>query len=311
MGKAQRKRSREESEKEVAAAPIEEVALQAVEEEEDVNEESETLTGSMQLQRATAAKKPTNRQKCLVFGSRNMTRKDRHLINDLRGLMPHGREHGKMGATDKFGDDVVELCSLHHCNSAMFIEAHRHDLSYLWLAQSPMGPSVKFQVNNIHTADELRMAGNCLKFSRPLLHFDAEFEQLPHLRVMKSLLQMTFNVPRYHPKSKPFVDHVLSFHWLDSHIWFRHYQIVDQQSMSLMEIGPRFTLEPVAILNGCCKGNVLWKNGERMNPTEQRRSRKLRQMQKAKENLYVQEKSQKHKEQYPQPEDSPLDTVFK
>lgn len=42
----------------------------------------------------------------------------------------------------------------------------------MWFAQAPAGPSLKVQIANIHTADEIRMAGNCLKFSRPLLHFD-------------------------------------------------------------------------------------------------------------------------------------------
>ena len=78
-----------------------------------------------------------------------------------------------------------------------------------------------------------------------------------------------------------------------------------------MEMGPRFTMEPMVILNGCCKGSVLWKNPDAVAPTEQRRSRKLRQMLKAKENEYVKAKSAKHREMYPQPQDTELDLVFK
>ncbi|RNE99273.1 ribosome biogenesis protein [Trypanosoma rangeli] len=144
-------------------------------------EKEESMVGKMQLKRATTDKRMTNRQKCLVLGSRNISGKNRHLLNDIRGLMPHAREHSKIAQTQKLGDDLVELCSLHQCNSSLLIEAHRHDISYMWITQAPHGPSVKLQLTNVHTADELRMAGNCLKYSRPLIHFDREFETQPHL----------------------------------------------------------------------------------------------------------------------------------
>ena len=275
------------------------------------------MIGDMALRRATTEKVATNKQKCLVLGSRNISSKNRHLLVDLRNLMPHSREHAKIGASDNIGDNLVEISSLHHCNSVLFLEAHRHDVAFLWLGQAPNGPSVKLQVGNVHTADELRMVGNCLKYSRPLLHFDKEFETLPHLRVVKSLLQMNFNTPRYHPLSKPFVDHILCFFYLDSHIWFRNYQIIvdggttaASGTPSLMEVGPRFTLEPVCILNGCCKGSVLWKSKTALPPTEVRRARKLRQTLKAKENEYIKRKSEKHKELNPDAKPDPLSGIF-
>ncbi|ORC92528.1 putative ribosome biogenesis protein [Trypanosoma theileri] len=273
--------------------------------------EEETMLGKMQLQRATTDKRMTNRQKCLVLGSRNISSKDRHLLINIRDLMPHAREHAKLGRTQNVGNDLEELCSLHQCNSTLFFEAHRHDISYLWIAQAPHGPSVKLQLTNVHTADEIRMAGNCLKFSRPLLHFDRDFETQPHLRVVKSLLQMTFNTPRYHPKSKPFIDHILCFFYLDNHIWVRHYQIIDSEPRGLMEIGPRFTLEPTAIFNGCCGGNVIWKNVMAKSPTEQRRDRKTRRLEKTQVNETIKAMSQTHKALNPAPESNPLDLVFK
>ncbi|KAG5506523.1 hypothetical protein JKF63_06026 [Porcisia hertigi] len=271
----------------------------------------EEMVGQLHVQRAQSTKKMTNRQKMLVLGARSMTSKDRHLLLDLRGLMPHSREHPKIGRTNTLGDDLIELCGLHQCNSVMFVEPHRNDVSYLWIGQAPSGPSIKMQINNVHTADEIRMAGNCLKYSRPLLHFDREFELHPHLRVAKSLLHMAFNTPRYHPKSKPFVDRIISFLWLDSHIWVRNYQIVATSPPSLVEIGPRFTLEPVAIFNGCCKGSVLWKNAMAQPPTEQRRDRKLRRLEKQQANEVIKEKSDRHKALHPAPSADPLDLVFR
>lgn len=273
--------------------------------------EVESMVGNFQARRATTDKRMANRQKCLVLGGRSVTSKDRHLMLDLRGLMPHAREHAKLGRSNTLGDDLVELCSLHQCNSVMYVDPHRADVSYLWLGQAPNGPSIKFQLTNVHTADEIRMAGNCLKFSRPLLHFDREFETQPQLRVAKSLLHMAFNTPRYHPKSKPFVDRIMSFYWLDDHIWVRNYQIVDGKPTSLMEIGPRFTLEPVAILNGCCKGAVLWKSDIAKAPTEQRRDRKFRKLEKMEANEALKVKSENHRAMHPTPAVDPLDFVFK
>lgn len=315
MARADRKRSRSAPTEVPAAeaAPAEVEAPANVSDAAAVLEHrEEEMVGQFHAQRAQAAKKMTNRQKMLVLGARSMTSKDRHLLLDLRGLMPHSREHPKVGRTNTLGDDLVELCSLHQCNSVMFVEPHRNDVSYLWIGQAPSGPSIKMQVNNVHTADEIRMAGNCLKYSRPLLHFDRDFELHPHLRVTKSLLHMAFNTPRYHPKSKPFVDHIMSFLWFDNHIWVRNYQIVPSTNPpSLMEIGPRFTLEPVAIFNGCCKGSVLWKSAIARPPTEQRRDRKLRRLEKQQANEVIREKSDRHKALHPAPSADPLDLVFR
>jgi ribosome biogenesis protein BRX1 len=321
-GSKGKKRSRSAQSAEACAKPaadaamskpvVEEKAVADVEGAAEVLENrEEQMVGNIHVQRAQTTKKMTNRQKMLVLGARNMASKDRHLLLDLRGLMPHSREHPKLGRSNALGDDLIELCSLHQCNSVLFMEPHRNDVSYMWIGQAPSGPSIKMQVNNVHTADEIRMAGNCLKYSRPLLHFDRDFELQPHLRVAKSLLHMAFNTPRYHPKSKPFVDRIMSFLWLDNHIWVRNYQIVPTSPPSLMEIGPRFTLEPVAIFNGCCKGSVLWKSATAKPPTEQRRDRKLRRLEKQAANEVIKEKSEKHRALHPAPSADPLDLVFR
>ena len=41
----------------------------------------------------------------------------------------------------------------------------------------PNGPSIKMHVQNVHTMDELKLTGNCLKGSRGLLSFDASFDE--------------------------------------------------------------------------------------------------------------------------------------
>ena len=50
------------------------------------------------------------------------------------------------------------------------------------------------------------------------------FEAEPHLRLVREMLRQLFATPVRHPKSKPFADHVMSFHVADGRIWIRNYQ---------------------------------------------------------------------------------------
>merc|ERR1712137_399590 len=134
----------------------------------------------------------------------------------------------------------------------------------MWVSKTPLGPSIKFNVVNIHTMNELKLTGNCLRGSRPILTFSSEFDSEPHLQLMKELFQQTFGTPNNHPKSKPFFDHIFSFAYLDNRIWFRNYQIVWPQNKldetELIEIGPRFVLEPIRIFSGSFKGSTLYQD---------------------------------------------------
>lgn len=92
---------------------------------------------------------------------------------------------------------------------------------------------------------ELKMIGNCLKGSRPLVLFDKNFDTEPQYRLMKELFSQVFGTPKGHPKSKPFFDHIFSFFIVDKRIWFRNFQIVfnsidkKTEELDLVEIGPR------------------------------------------------------------------------
>ena len=122
-------------------------------------------------------------------------------------------------------EQIDELCYERSCNNFIYFESRSHKDSdlYMWLSKSPSGPAFKFSVTNIHTMDELKLSGNCLKYSRPMLSFDASFESMPHLKLAKELLSHIFNTPKNHPKSKPFIDHVMSFNYFDGRIWIRNY----------------------------------------------------------------------------------------
>jgi ribosome biogenesis protein BRX1 len=73
---------------------------------------------------------------------------------------------------------------------------------------------------------ELKLSGNHLKGSRPVLSFDAIFDEEPHLQLLKEVFIQIFSTPKRHHKSKPFFDHIISFAVADGHVWLRNYQVL-------------------------------------------------------------------------------------
>jgi len=215
-----------------------------------------------------------NKQRTLVFCSRGVTHQFRHLCDDIRKMLPHHKVEPKFNKRDSL-KEINEICELKSCNNVIYFESRKHQDLYMWLGRVPQGPCMKFQVLNIHTTLEVRLAGNCLLGSRPILHFDKSFSNISFLKLIKELFTQAFGTPRNHPKSKPFHDHIMSFHYLDKKIWFRHYQVTpeapgaedDPERQALTEIGPRFVLDPIRILSGSFSGQTLYANAFYMSPT--------------------------------------------
>lgn len=230
----------------------------------------------------------TNKQRTLVMASRGITARHRHLMDDVRALLPHHKKEVKHDCKKRLGE-INELCDIKGANNCVFFEARGHQDLYMWVSKVPNGPCVKFHVNNIHTMDELKLTGNCLQGSRPLLSFAAEFDESPHMRVIKELLVQAFGTPRGHPKARPFVDHVFQFSYADGRVWFRNFQITDEaldakeakaalkegkETISLVEIGPRFVLNPVRVFAHSFGGQSLYINPRYVTPAKVRQTDK-------------------------------------
>ena len=232
-----------------------------------------------------------NKQRVLMLPSRGVTSRMRHLINDLESLMPHAKKDSKLDSKSQL-HLLNELAELNNCNNALYFEARNREDLYMWASKTPNGPSAKFQVQNIHTMDELKMTGNCLKGSRPILSFDKEFDEKPHWTLIKEMFTQMFGVPKGARKSKPFVDHVISFSIVDNKVWFRNYQIVESdpgatamakvdeaqegkkkaakdaasRQPKLVEIGPRMVLSPIRVFEGSFGGATVFENPEYISP---------------------------------------------
>ncbi|QLQ80289.1 hypothetical protein HG537_0D02900 [Torulaspora globosa] len=218
-----------------------------------------------------------NKQRTLLISSRGVNFRHRHLIQDLYALLPHSRKEPKLD-TKKDLQQLNEIAELYNCNNILFFEARKHQDLYLWLSKPPNGPTIKFYLQNLHTMDELNFTGNCLKGSRPVLSFDHRFDTSPHYQLVKELLIHNFGVPPMARKSKPFIDHVMSFSIVDDKIWVRTYEIshsarnedeyeTDQQEdISLVEIGPRFVMTVILILEGSFGGPKIYENKQYVSP---------------------------------------------
>lgn len=169
----------------------------ATEDDEEVEMKRESTS-------TAAEQKRRNKQRVLMLSSRGVTQRMRHLMKDLEMLLPHVKKGERsrllcphlpilLGVTDaKLGSKgelyvINELADLNNCNNCLFFEARRHEDLYLWAVKTPNGPSIRMHVQNIHTMDELKMTGNCLKGSRGLLSFDAGFDSSEHWKLVKEV----------------------------------------------------------------------------------------------------------------------------
>lgn len=57
---------------------------------------------------------------------------------------------------------------------------------------------------------------------------------------------------------------------MDGRIWFRNYEILDEKTVDLNEIGPRFTLNLIKIFEGSFGGPIIYSNPDYVTPTKHR-----------------------------------------
>jgi len=236
--------------------------------EADVQEDGISPTRGSEDEPKSKKSRWTNKTRVLVLSARGIGHRGRHLLNDLQSMMPHSKSDSKMQKKESLFS-VNEIAEMKNCEKCLFFEGRKGKDVFLWAANIARGPSVKFEVENIHTMAELKMTGNCLRGSRPLLSFDNNFTTEPHWQVMKELFVQVFGVPNHHPKSQPFFDHVYTFSVIDNKVWFRNFQILEETG-SLAEVGPRMVLNPIKVFDGSFSGQTLWENSRYVTPNSKR-----------------------------------------
>ncbi|KAL1525342.1 hypothetical protein AB1Y20_020202 [Prymnesium parvum] len=241
---------------------------------------SRASTYSQVARRTTHIKK-----KLLVLSSRGITAAYVELMENLIKLLPHAKKEPKFDKSSPVSE-IGEIAEDRGCRFAVYFETRKKKDLYIWMGATEHGPSVKFLVSQIRPLRDMRLTGNCLLGSRPILSFDAQFDSSPQHCVLKQLFIEVFATPKGHPNSKPFHDHVLHFGWAAGKILVRHYQIVPplhdkkQEDESLVEIGPRFTLTPIKIFSGLFGGETIYSSGDYVTPNAVRSAQKRKRSEK-------------------------------
>ena len=150
---------------------------------------------------------------------------------------------------------------------------------------------------------ELGFGGNCLKGGRGVVVFDKSFNDLEtgsgkeSMSLVREMLRGVFCVPGKNVKGmKPFIDRVVGIYGLDGKIWIRIYEIreggkndaqtPEEQKLAdgaevaagvkLVEVGPRFVMTPIVILEGSFGGPVIFENKMYVSPNMVRREALLK-----------------------------------
>ena len=242
------------------------------------------------------------RNRILMLTSRGVSFRHRHLLSDLASLLPHSYRDTKLDtkSSNNYNSALNSLADLHNCNYVFFLEARKNaqDL-YLWLAKAPNGPTIKFHVGNVHTMAELGFGGNVLKGGRGITVFDKSFDEeltiggQENKALIREMLRGVFCVPSKGVRGlKPFVDRVVGVYGLDGKIWIRVYEIregskdstedklagMDETTsgIKLVEVGPRFVLTPIVILEGSFGGPVIFENKMYVSPNMVRREARVK-----------------------------------
>lgn len=133
--------------------------------------------------------------------------------------------------------------------------------------------------------------------------------------LVREMLRSVFSVPKRGVRGmKPFIDRVIGIYYVDGKIWVRVFEIRETETaglakpgedekekekdkknkkssskksknesggaagpeISLVEIGPRFVLTPIVILEGSFGGPVIYENKEYVSPNQVRREIRMK-----------------------------------
>lgn len=206
----------------------------------------------------------------IVLVQRGITPRQRHVVRDLGTLFANAH-FGEKLARRVTAEALQDACFLKESGMrALFLPARFEDEMWLWLVRLPHGPSVRFQVINLHTIAELNFQHHVKAVRHPcLLSFDANFDGEPHLRLIREMLRGAFSPGEAAVKSRQArtaaaaggFNTAISFCIADGRVWMRAYDVVAGEldgRDELRERGPRLVLSPQRILASVLDGAPLW-----------------------------------------------------
>lgn len=205
----------------------------------------------------------------LVLVQRGTTPRQRHFVRDVLPLLPGAWLGPKMGE-DLSSAAVRRVARGDETTVLALAPSGFEDDMIAWVACMPHGPSAAFRLVNVHTVAELNLGRKPKRSTRTSLAiFSSDFDDRPHLRLIKELLLGVFGDPR--TASNQPVRSVLSFmHSRDQNlstdmIWLRAFDLGlastladGEESVHVDERGPRMVLCPLCVRASVFTGPLLW-----------------------------------------------------
>lgn len=190
--------------------------------------------------------KKIKKKLAVIYLKKNSCKKTRFFCEDLKKLLPNGRVILSSSIKDSFFSNGERKRSI----LILLCNGKKNKNLYFFLRNSEGGPIFQFIINNLYSLKRSIFIGNAMKWSKPILTFDKNFLNIPHLRLLRSVLSKLVKSKVNHHNSEPYFDHMISFFYYNSKIWFRNYQInffdkkknLKKNPIQFIEIGPRFSL---------------------------------------------------------------------
>lgn len=82
-----------------------------------------------------------------MLALRGGTHLHRHLMEDIRTLLPHAKKDNKVEKTNNLGV-LNEIAESKNCNKSVLFETRRKNDLYIWMSNHEGGPSAKFGVES-------------------------------------------------------------------------------------------------------------------------------------------------------------------
>ena len=133
------------------------------EEETRSKKKSKNLNQDSKDEQTKKVEKFRNQQRVLVLSSRGTASRHRHLLKDLKSLLPHHKKDAKLDSKEPVRI-VNEIAELKNCNTAIYLEVRRKTDCYMWISRTPNGPSARFFVENGDIQDSLFAQGLFILF---------------------------------------------------------------------------------------------------------------------------------------------------
>ena len=119
------------------------------------------------------AKSWINKQRVLISISKGIKKNEKQVAKNWMHLLCHSKSDVKIEKHEVV-EQLRDNCGSKSCENLLYFEQKKDQL-YVWLGKYPEGPTVKFHASDYVSAESYKFLGNCLRHSRPVLSFGADF----------------------------------------------------------------------------------------------------------------------------------------